>query len=54
MVKDKMKNPLFVSNMRQEIVSHVYSNLQYESKFNLSNLEGEDALVMAIDNLINV
>lgn len=47
-----MKDPLFVANMRQEIVISTYEHAQYSSKFTLNNMEGKDALVMAVDNLI--
>ena len=52
-IKDKMQDPLYVSNLRNEVVASVYQNIDtYNSKFTLSNMEGKDALIMAVDNFI--
>ncbi len=48
-----MQDPLYVSNLRNEVVASVYQNIDYyNSKFTLSNMEGKDALIMAVDNFI--
>lgn len=52
-IKDQMQDPLYVSNLRNEVVASVYQNIDtYNSKFTLSNMEGKDALIMAVDNFI--
>lgn len=52
MIKQKMKDPNFVRNMRQEVIESVYKDARYETSFKLNHMNGSDALVMAVDNLI--
>ena len=47
-----MKDPMFVANLRQSAIFKTYTDLQYSSKFAVTNMEGKDAVVMAVDNLI--
>jgi hypothetical protein len=53
MIKEKMSDENFMRQKRAEVIAEVYSRAAYDSSYKFDNMEGEDAIVMAVDNLIN-
>jgi hypothetical protein len=49
-----MKNAQFVANMRQETILHVMKLAHFDSVFNYTSMEGEDPIIRAIDNFIDI
>lgn len=50
LTKEKMQDPVFVQNMRQEMIASVYASAS--GTWNVRNLDGKDALVHLIDGLV--
>jgi hypothetical protein len=46
-----MNDPVYVKNMRQEIIASVYANAS--GSYTVKNLEGKDALVHLVDSLVD-
>lgn len=53
MIKEKMKDANYVKQMRAEVIENVYKDANYSSVFRVDQMQGSDAIVMAVDNLIN-
>lgn len=51
LTKEKMKDEVFVKNMRQEIIGSVYASVS--GSWTIRNLEGKDAIVHMIDSLVD-
>jgi hypothetical protein len=51
LTKEKMKDSVFVKNMRQEIIASVYASAS--GSWTVRNLEGKDTLVHLIDSLVD-
>jgi hypothetical protein len=45
-----MKDPVFVKNMRQEMIGSVYASAS--GNWTVKNLQGKDTLVHLIDSLV--
>ena len=50
LIKDKMNDPVYVKNMRQEIIASVYASAS--GSWTVRNLDGQDALVHLVDGLV--
>ncbi len=53
MIREKMSDENFLRQRRAEVITEVYSRASYDSSYKFDNMEGEDPIVMAVDNLIN-
>ena len=51
LIKEKMNDPVFVKNMRQEIIGSVYASAS--GSWTVRNLDGQDALVHLVDSLVD-
>jgi hypothetical protein len=51
LIKDKMNDPVYVKNMRQEIIASVYASAS--GSWTVRNLDGQDALVHLVDGLVD-
>lgn len=52
LIRQKMSDPNFVQDQRQDLIHNIYVNSSYDSTINLDNVDGKDCIVAAIDNLI--
>ena len=51
-IEEKMKDPVWFMNFRQEQIKNVFETINNNSTFCFQSSKGQDALVMAMDNLI--
>jgi len=51
LIKEKMNDPVYVKNMRQEIIGSVYASAS--GSWYVRNLDGQDALVHLVDSLVD-
>ena len=51
-IEEKMKDPVWFTNFRQEQIKSVFEKLNRSSSFCFQSSNGQDALIMAMDNLI--
>lgn len=48
-----MKDKNYVQEMKQNVVTAVYQNINSDSTFNFQTSDGKDCIISTIDNLMN-